>query len=103
MGRRRTETLRLCCFAIALIAYAADTLTVFGRRWIVPVASDWKISRQDTTEVLSLVQNRGPLPGPRRPIQFALADEAPSERVTVEADVKALGRSLLIVFAYHDA
>jgi hypothetical protein len=103
MGYRRTEMLRLCCFVIATVAFAADTLTVFGRHWTVPVASDWKISKQDGTEVLSLAQNRGPLPGPRRPIQFALADEAPSERVTVEADVKPLGRSLLIVFAYHDA
>jgi hypothetical protein len=99
-----TFWLRLACLAIALVACAAeDSLTVFGRRWTVPVASDWKTSRQDGAEVLSLVQNRGPLPGPRRPIQFALADEAPSERVTIEADVKPLGRSLLIVFAYHDA
>jgi len=94
--------LPIYCFAIALVAFAADTLNVFGRHWTVPVASDWKISRQDGAEVLSLVQNRGPLPGPRRPIQFALADDSESGRVTVEAEVKPLGRSLLIVFAYHD-
>jgi hypothetical protein len=97
--------LGLCCSVLVLCATvtAADALTVFGVRWTVPVASDWKISRQDGTEVLSLVQNRGPLPGPRRPIQFALADEPSSERVTVEAEVKPLGRSLLVVFAYQDA
>jgi hypothetical protein len=89
---------------IAGVAVAApDTLSVFGRNWTVPVASDWKISRQDGAEVLTLAEHRGPLPGPRRPIQFALADGEASERVTVEADVKPLGRSLLIVFAYHDA
>jgi hypothetical protein len=90
------------CFSIALTAFAAETLNVFGLHWSVPVASDWKISSQDGAELLSLVQNRGPLPGPRRPIQFALADDV-FEHVTVEAEVKPLGRSLLIVFAYRDA
>ncbi len=85
------------------IGYAEETLSVFGRNWTVPVASDWKISRQDGAEVLTLAQHRGPLPGPRRPIQFALAEDSQAERVTVEADVKPLGKSLLIVFAYHDA
>src|SRR5437660_10165097 len=95
--------LRIFRTALALVVCAAlgaaDTLTVFGRRWTVPVASDWKVSADG---VLQLVHNRGPLPGPRRPIQFALAEDSASERVTVEAEVKPLGRSLLIVFAYHD-
>jgi hypothetical protein len=51
---------------------------------------------------LRLLQNRGPLPGPRRPIQFALADVGNYGRVTVEADVEPLGASLMIVFAYRD-
>jgi hypothetical protein len=84
-------------------AAGAETVSAFGRKWTVPVASDWKISEQDGTEVLSLVQHRGPLPGPRRPIQFALADGLAPERVTVEAEVKPLGTSLMIVFAYRDA
>jgi hypothetical protein len=86
----------------AAAASAADTLRIFGREWTVPVASDWKVDREDGTEVLRLVQHRGPLPGPRRPIQFALADSRNPGRVTVEADVKPLGGSLLIVFAYRD-
>src|SRR5436305_9567495 len=81
----------------------AETIPAFGQRWTVPVAADWSVSGQDASEVLHLVRNRGPLPGPRRPIQFALADAPPVLRVTVEADVKPLGSSLLIVFAYHDA
>jgi hypothetical protein len=81
---------------------AADKLAVFGREWTVPVASDWKIDHVDGAEVLRLVEHRGPLPGPRRPIQFALADFADYGRLTLEADVKPLGGSLLIVFAYRD-
>jgi hypothetical protein len=86
----------------AAAANAADTLDVFGRQWSVPVASDWKVDQEDGTQVLRLVRNRGPLPGPRRPIQFALADPGTYGRVTVEADVEPLGASLMIVFAYRD-
>jgi hypothetical protein len=80
---------------------AADTLKVFGRQWQVPSDTDWKVDQEEGTEVLRLAQARGPLPGPRRPIQFALAD-TDYARVSVEADVKPLARSLLIVFAYRD-
>jgi hypothetical protein len=86
----------------AVITNAADKLTVFGHEWTVPVASDWKIDRADGIEVLRLAEHRGPLPGPRRPIQFALRDFAEYGNLTFEADVKPLGGSLLIVFAYRD-
>ncbi len=86
----------------AVITNAADKLTVFGREWTVPVASDWKIEQHDGVEVLRLAEHRGPLPGPRRPIQFALRDFAEYGNLTFEADVKPLGGSLLIVFAYRD-
>src|SRR5260370_15729913 len=86
----------------AVITNAADKLTVFGHEWTVPVASDWKIDRADGVEVLRLAEHRGPLPGPRRPIQFALRDFAEYGNLTFEADVKPLGGSLLIVFAYRD-
>jgi len=81
---------------------AADTVEIFGRQWIVPVATDWQVVQEDGTQVLRLVKNRGPLPGPRRPIQFALADARDLGDVTVELDVKPLGSSLLLVFAYRD-
>lgn len=80
---------------------AADTLRVFEREWSVPAASDWNVDREAGTEILRLVHARGPLPGPRRPIQFALAD-TDYARITLEADVKPLAKSLLIVFAYRD-
>ena len=93
----------LAILAVTTVATcAADKLTVFGHEWTVPEASDWKIERADGTEVLRLVEHRGPLPGPRRPIQFALTDIESYGRLTLEADLKPLGGSLLIVFAYRD-
>ena len=86
----------------AVAANAADTLDIFGRTWSVRVGSDWKSDREDNLPVLRLVTNRGPLPGPRRPIQFALADVPKYDRLAVEADVMPLGSSLMIVFAYRD-
>jgi hypothetical protein len=89
-------------FLTAIAASAADALRVFDRAWTVPVASDWTVGQEDGSPVLRLVESRGPSPGPRRPIQFALADQPPYARITVETDLKALGDSLLIVFAYQD-
>ena len=85
-----------------LVLCAAGKLDVFGHSWSVPVASDWVIEPQSGAPILSLRQNRGPLPGPRRPIQFALAQTPDLGSVTVQADVKPLGRSLMLVFAYRD-
>jgi hypothetical protein len=81
---------------------AADTLKVFGREWTVHTTSDWKVDMENGAETLRLTQGREPLPGPRRPFQFALADVPDYSRVTVEADAKPLGRSVMIVFAYLD-
>lgn len=83
----------------AFHANAADTLAFLGRTWTVPVAADWKVEEG----TLNLAASRGPLPGPRRPIQFALADVPNYGHLTIDADVMPLGRSLLIVFAYRDA
>ena len=88
---------------VAASAPAADTLKVFGYEWAVPVAADWQVTQENGAPVLRLAHNRGPLPGPRRPIQFAIADTPEFSRVTLEADVKPLGRSLMLVFAYHDS
>jgi hypothetical protein len=91
--------------AIALLASAAlgaDSLTVFGRQWSVPFASDWVLSRDSGVETLSLIKGREPLPGPRRPFNFALTDVPAYSKITVEADARTLGRSLIVVFAYKD-
>lgn len=81
---------------------ATDTLQVFGRDWTVYSAADWQIDRANGAESLRLAKGREPLPGPRRPFQFALTDVPAYGMLTVEADVKPLGRSLMIVFAYRD-
>jgi len=81
---------------------AVGTLSVFDRQWTVPVETDWQVDREDGAEVLHLVNARDALPGPRRPIQFALTEIPDYDKLIVEADVKPLGKSLMIVFAYHD-
>jgi hypothetical protein len=93
----------LAILAVAAgVASAGDMLEIFGRQWTVPAASDWKVDRDGNAPVLRLVKSREPLPGPRRPIQFALAEMPEYGRLTIEADVMPLGHSLMIVFAYRD-
>jgi hypothetical protein len=86
----------------ACTVVAADVIEAFGYRWSVPAASDWKIDKQDGVSVLHLVTPRDPLPGPRRPIQFALAETPEFRSVTVDLDARPLGHSLIVVFAYRD-
>ena len=86
----------------ASLVQAADTLEIFGHKWSVPDAKDWKIDAEDGSPVLHLVTGREPLPGPRRPFQFALADMPPFSKVTIEADARPLKRSLIVVFGYRD-
>ena len=95
------KLLAILALAVGSVS-AADTIKIFGHEWTIPAASDWQVDQEDGTPVLRLVKSRGPLPGPRRPIHFALTETQGSGRLTVEADVKPLGRSLLIVFAYLD-
>lgn len=96
---RLLAVLLLTSWALA----AADRIHVFGYDWTVPAASDWKVEEQGAEAVLRLIAPRGPLPGPRRPIQFALAQTPEFRRVTVELDARPLGHSLIVVFAYRDA
>ena len=95
----------LLAFSLFALAASGDEIQVFGRKWTVPAAADWKVDAGPGGEVLRLAAPRGPLPGARRPIQFALADTASPGRVTVEADMRPTGGSLslLIIFAYRDA
>ncbi len=67
-----------------------------------PIASDWKVEQGAEGTVLHLVTHRGPLPGPRRPIQFALAKTPDYGTVAVDLDARPLGHSLMIVFSYRD-
>lgn len=78
-------------------------LTVFGHNWTVPQEQDWKISDDAGTPMLQLLVGREPLPGPRRPGQFALMEMPPAQHIVLEADVRPTKRSLMIVYAYQDA
>lgn len=105
---RTVSTVLLCAYfsAACPAAYglpSAGKLSVFGYRWRVFNPADWKVSTANGgTPVLELNTPREPLPGPRRPMQFALAQTPDFSRVTVEADVRPRRRSLIIVFAYRD-
>lgn len=81
---------------------AADTLEIFGHTWDVPSKADWQITKDAGKPLLHMLQPRGPLPGPRRPIQFALMQMPPAHQVKVEVDIRPLKRSCIIVFAYQD-
>jgi hypothetical protein len=90
--------------AIALLlagtAAAGDRIEVFGHRWTVQSAADWKI---EDGPVLRLIQSANPVPGqPRRPQKFALAETPPFRRVTVDVEMRRGGRSLIIVYAWQD-
>jgi hypothetical protein len=98
MNKPNSMKLVVLAALAAFHANAADTFAIFGRTWAVPAAGDWRVEQS----ILRLVTSRGPLPGPRRPIQFALTDVPNYSLLTVEADVMPLGRSLLIVLAYRD-
>jgi hypothetical protein len=82
---------------------AAGTLQIFGHQWTIYNPTDWKIGQEGPAAILHLVSPRDPLPGPRRPIQFAVAQVPAYGDVTIEADVRPLQSSLILVFSYSDA
>ncbi len=82
---------------------AADRVQAFGVTWHVPMGSDWKIENQQGTPVMLMLTAHPPEKDkPRKPTQFALAQTGAFEKVTVEAEVKRVAKSLIIVYAYHD-
>lgn len=88
------------CLAAGL-ASCSDTFEAFGHKWTVPIGADWAVEKQDGMDVVRMLVAR-PQTQPRRPAQFALADTADFAKVTVEAEVKRIGGSLIIVYAYKD-
>src|SRR5438034_9931771 len=91
------KTLLAFLFAVALIA--AESFSVFGYRWAVEKPSDWAVE----DGVLALrISSEPPAGQPRRPTHFALAETPAFRRVTVEAEIKRKGRSLIIVYAWQD-
>src|SRR5206468_3289434 len=87
----------------ASLLSAADTIQVFDHQWSVPNGSEWEIQKENGTSVLHMkIGHEPPSSGPRRPFQFAIADTQPFSKVTVEADVRPLKRSVMIVYDYED-
>jgi hypothetical protein len=87
----------LVCFA-SLVA-AAEAIGVFGEKWDVQSASDWVVGNN----LLQLKVSAEPPAGqPRRPQKYALLESKPYSKVTVEAEMKRNGRSLIIVYGYQD-
>lgn len=89
-------------------ARAAESIEVFGHRWTVPVAADWKVATDDGTQVLRLLVAR-PMTSPRRPVQFALAETPDLSGVEFEVEARkepyaARNRrtSLIFVYAFRD-
>ena len=89
--------LAFACFVSLLMA--ADSIGVFGEKWVVQSASDWVVGNN----LLQLKVSAEPPAGqPRRPMKYALLESKPFSKVTVEAEIKRNGRSLIIVYAWQD-
>jgi hypothetical protein len=89
--------LAFACFVSLLMA--ADSIGVFGEKWDVQSASDWVVGNN----LLQLKVSAEPPAGqPRRPMKYALLESKPFSKVTVEAEIKRNGRSLIIVYAWQD-
>jgi hypothetical protein len=98
--KRLSASIFPALFGAALLTYAAaDSITALGHDWTVQQASDWAVKEG----VLRLLEKGEPVAGqPRRPTKFALLNSKPYKNVTVEAEMKHNGRSLIIVYAWQD-
>jgi hypothetical protein len=86
----------ICCASIVL---AADSIGVFGQKWTVQSATDWVVGEN----LLQLKTSAEPPAGqPRRPTKFALLESKPYTKVTVDAEVRRNGRSVILVYAWQD-
>jgi hypothetical protein len=94
--------LRFAFLAVVLCSPGfADGIEAFGYKWTVPVSGDWKVAQYGGGDILTMLVER-PQEKPRRPKQFALAETRPFTKVTIEADVKRVGKSLILVYAWQD-
>jgi hypothetical protein len=89
----------LCSAALTTWA-AAGSITALGHEWTVQQTSDWAV---EGGVLRLLVKGEPPAGEPRRPTKFALLNSKPYRKVTVEAEMKHNGRSLVIVYAWQDA
>lgn len=95
---RYLVTVALTAFAVSS-AMAAETIQAFGNSWTVQQASDWAM---EGGTLRLRVAGEPPAGQPRRPQKYALLDSKPYKKVTVEAEMKHNGRSLIIVYGWQD-
>jgi hypothetical protein len=100
---RRQLTLGLAAVSVRT-ARASESIEVFGHKWTVPVAADWKIESANGVPSLRLLVAR-PMTAPRRPVQFALAETPDLAQVEFEVEVRkepfaARNRRTSLIFAY---
>lgn len=110
-GERKGDIVSVRMSIIALVATAcllaaagpAETIEAFGYKWSVPKASDWAVegSGKEQTLRMLVATPQQPSPQPRRPLQYALAETPPLADVTLEAEVKRDGGSLILVYAWR--
>lgn len=86
---------------VSVSGLMAETIEAFGQRWTVPIAADWQVDHAEPLPVLRMLVAR-PQTQPRRPSQFALAEAPPYLKVRIEVEVKRLGSSLILVYAWKD-
>ena len=88
----------LLCLAIPVFG---ETIEAFGHKWNVPIAADWTVEDVSGSPVLNLKVAR-PQEQPRRPKQFALADTAKWQTVTISFEAKSAEGHFIVVYAYRD-
>ncbi len=79
--------------------FAAESIQALGYKWTVEQSADWSVENG----ALRLLNKAEPPAGkPRRPTKFALIESKPYYKVTVEAEVKRNGKSVILVYGWQD-
>jgi len=90
----------LALFFLLSVVRAEDSIEALGYRWTVQQSTDWSTAEPG---ILKLRISAEPPSGqPRRPQKFAIAQAGPFRKVTLEAEVRRNGRSLILVYAFQD-
>jgi hypothetical protein len=83
------------------IPSAAASIEAFGYKWTIPMASEWIVEQEEGEPVLRLLAERPPEKA-RRPVQFALAETPPWQRLVLECEMRRIGGSMIVVYAWRD-
>jgi hypothetical protein len=95
----RDMRMLLAMVGFASLLAAPDSIGAFGEKWDVQSAADWVAG----DNLLQLKVSAEPAAGqPRRPTKYALLESRPYSKVTMEAEIKRNGRSLIMVYGWQD-